>query len=369
MIALRDPFDPVRRLSIAVIEGPAWRHTLVMKGAVEEVLDRCVLDGPTRERARATAGAMAADGLRVLAVAVRDLGLTPGVVVTGAEVETLTDGELAELAGRTTVFARCALDHKARVVEALRRAGHTTGFMGAGSTTCPRWARPTSGCPRDAVDVTREVADVVLAAKDLTAIDQAIELGRSSTGNVATYLRVALSSNFGNVIAMVTAGVLPGQVQVQNLCFDAAQLAFAFERPDPAVTRRPARLRPRGILSFIATFGVLNALADLGAFTVLRLALPEAGGQAAFQTGWFVENLFTQALVMLLLRPTRQVTWPLGVAVTGLAAVGLLLPLSPFASALGLVTLPSGYYVLLTVVLCLYGTTLAVLTRRISPYL
>ncbi|WP_198168081.1 magnesium-translocating P-type ATPase [Herbidospora yilanensis] len=425
------PFDPVRRLSVAVVEGPAWRHTLVMKGAVDEVLERCVLDDHARDRARATAAALAADGLRVLAVAVgertpghrphdderaldlvgfvglldrlapdaahaltalaeravtvkvltgdhpetaarvcRDLGLTPGVVVTGAELEALADDELAELASRTTVFARCTPDHKARVVQALRRAGHTTGFLGDGVNDLPAIGAADVGiCPRDAVDVTREAADVVLAAKDLTAIDQAVELGRASTGNVATYLRVALSSNFGNVIAMVTAGVmlpflpmLPGQVLVQNLCFDAAQLAFAFERPDPAVTRRPARLRPRGILAFIAAFGVLNALADLATFTVLRLALPEADGQAAFHTGWFVENLFTQALVMLLLRPTRRVTWPLGVAVAGLAAVGLLLPLSPFASVLGLVTLPAGYYLLLTAVLCLYGTALAVLT-------
>ncbi|GAB1817636.1 magnesium-translocating P-type ATPase [Herbidospora sp. RD11066] len=429
------PFDPVRRLSVAMVEGPTWRHTVVMKGAVEEVLDRCALDDHARDRARATASALAADGLRVLAVAVgerppghrlngderaldlvgfvglldglapgaahaltalaeravtvkvltgdhpetaarvcRDLGLTPGTVVTGADLDALTDAELTRLADRTTVFARCTPDHKARVVHALRRGGHTTGFLGDGVNDLPAIGAADLGiCPRDAVDVTREAADVVLAAKDLTAIDRAIELGRASTGNVATYLRVALSSNFGNVIAMVTAGallpflpMLPGQVLVQNLCFDAAQLAFAFERPDPAVTRRPARLHPRGILAFIAAFGVLNALADLATFTVLRLALPEAGGQAAFHTGWFVENLFTQALVMLLLRPTREVTWPLGVAVAGLAAVGLLLPLSPFASALGLVALPTGYYVLLTAVLGVYGAALLLLTRRRS---
>ncbi|RPK87620.1 Magnesium-transporting ATPase, P-type 1 [Streptomyces sp. ADI98-10] len=143
--------------------------------------------------------------------------------------------------------------HKARIVSALRARGHTTGFLGDGVNDLHALHAADVGiCPRNAVDVAREAADVVLAEKDLTAIDRAVLAGRRSSGNIATYLRITLSSDLGNVIAMLTAGLmlpflpmLPAQVLVQNLCFDAAQLAFAFDRPAASALRRPTVLRPR----------------------------------------------------------------------------------------------------------------------------
>ncbi|GLW97670.1 magnesium-translocating P-type ATPase [Microtetraspora sp. NBRC 16547] len=438
------PFDPVRRSSCAVVRHPDRTavHTLVAKGAVEDVLDRCTLvraggadeelDAATEERLRRFAEEQAAAGLRLLAVALadrparpgsygpdderdltflgfvglrdtlapqagealavlarrgvavkvltgdhpgtaarvcRDLGLDPGTVVTADRIDGLTDAAVAELATRSTVFARCTPEHKARIVTALRAAGSTTGFLGDGVNDLPALRAADVGmCPSDAVDVTRQTADVVLAAKDLTAIDHAIMAGRRSTGNIVTYLRVVLSSNLGNVIAMLAAGLtlpflpmLPTQVLLQNLCFDAAQLAYAFDRPDRAALRRPSRLRPRGLLRFIAVFGPLNALADLTTFAVLASAVPWSGqvaGQAAFHTGWFVENLLTQAVAMLLLRGRRHVPLPLGIAACFLVTVGLLLPLSPLAPLLGMTALPSAYYLLLAVVVVVYGAVL-----------
>lgn len=408
-------------------------HVLVTKGAVEAVLERCDLEPEERARLGALAAREAAGGLRLLAVArtersarpgaytpadergltflgfvalrdaltpsaadaldvltrrgvavkvltgdhpgtaaraCRDLGLDPGEVVSAGEIDGLSAERLADVAGRTTVFARCTPAHKARIVDALRASGHTAGFLGDGVNDLPALHAADVGiCPRNAVDVAREAADVVLAEKDLGAIDHAITAGRRSSGTIATYLRITLSSNLGNVIAMLAAGLLlpflpmlPAQVLVQNLCFDAAQLAFAFDRPAPSALDRPAVLRPRDFLRFITGFGLLNAAADLATFGVLALALHSspADGRAAFHSGWFTENLLTQALVMLLLRAGRRTAQrrgggPLRAAAAGLAVVGVLLPLTALGPVLGMGALPPLYYLLLAAVLALYA--------------
>ncbi|WP_431188604.1 magnesium-translocating P-type ATPase [Streptomyces globisporus] len=445
------PFDPVRRVATAVVRRPGRLgvHTLVTKGAVEAVLDRCAMDGKERDRLLALADRKAASGLRLLAVARADrasragaytsadergltfLGLValrdvpvpsaadalgelarrgvrvkvltgdhPGTaarvcadlglraegrsgtddVVTAELVDTLSDAELVGVADRAVVFARCTPEHKARIVSALRSGGGTTGFLGDGVNDLPALRAADVGiCPRNAVDVAREAADVVLAEKDLTAIDRAVLAGRRSSGNIAAYLRITLSSNLGNVIAMLTAGLmlpflpmLPAQVLVQNLCFDAAQLAFAFDRPPASVLRRPTVLRPRDFLRFITGFGLLNAAADLATFGVLALALHNAsgdGGEAAFHAGWFTENLLTQALVMVLLRTGRSAVerragGPLRAAAAGLAAVGVALPLTPLGPFLGMSALPPLYYLLLGSVLGLYAVGLTAARRR-----
>ncbi|MGW3954106.1 magnesium-translocating P-type ATPase [Streptomyces sp. NPDC004752] len=435
------PFDPVRRLSTAVVRTPhrLATHTLVVKGAVEAVLERCALSDEERERLADLADRTAHEGLRVLAVATaerpararahtpadergltfrglvafydalaptaadalaafagkgigvkvltgdhpgtaaracRDLGipLGPDAVVTAGRIDALTDAELTALARPTTVFARCTPEHKARLAAALRSCGHTVGFLGDGVNDLPALRAADVGiAPRDGADVTRESADVVLAEKDLTAIGHAIEAGRHSGGNVAGYLRITLSSNLGNVIAMLAAGLLmpflpmlPAQVLVQNLCFDTVQLAFAYDRPHPSVLRRPTVLSPREVLRFITGFGILNAFADLATFAVLALSLHGPGtgdDEAIFHSGWFTENLLTQALVMVLLRTGRRLVaeralGPVGWAATGLAAIGIVLPPSPLGPALGLTTLPAAYYLLLGVVLALYATAL-----------
>ncbi|MGI5339986.1 HAD-IC family P-type ATPase [Streptomyces sp. CA-181903] len=444
------PCAPGRPLSTAVVRragdprfGLAGVHVLVVKGAPEEVLERCALEPAERARLTRRAAELAADGLRVLAVAraerpsrprpygpadehgleftgflalhdavaptaaealavladrgiavrvltgdhpgtaarvCRDLGLDPGEVVTADRVDGLTDAELAGLATRTTVFARCSPDHKARIVRALRANGRTTGFLGDGvNDLAALHAADVGVCPRAGVDVAREAADVVLASKDLTALDRAVTAGRRSTGNIAAYLRITLSSNFGNVIAMLAAGLLlpflpmlPAQVLVQNLFFDAAQLALAFDRPAPAALRRPTRLRPRDLLRFVTVFGLLNAAADLATFGVLTFAvrsLGDDGGQEAFHAGWFTENLLTQAMVMLVLRSGRHLAegrapGAVRLATTALAVVGLLLPLTPLGPLLAMTGLPPVSYALLATVLTAYGAALTVARNR-----
>ncbi|WP_382464888.1 magnesium-translocating P-type ATPase [Streptomyces noursei] len=449
------PFDPVVRMSTAVIRQPGRHgvHTLVVKGAVEDVLARCgrvradgaetELDDPARERLLGWAAREAADGLRLLAVArgerrprlggyadgdvrgltfvgfvalsdalapsaedalrvlaergvavkvltgdhpgtaaraCRDLGLAPGEVLTAGRLAGLTGPALAEAVEGAAVVARCTAQDKARIVTALRGAGHTTGFLGDGVNDLPALHAADVGiCPRGAVPVAREGADVVLAEKDLTAIDRAITAGRNASGNIGAYLRITLSSNLGNVIAMLAAGLLlpflpmlPAQVLVQNLCFDAAQLSLAFDQPAVGAARRPAVLRPRVFLRFITAFGLINATADLATFAVLAFTAKVTAGTDSptmFHAGWFTENLLTQGMVMLLLRTgrraaERRTVGPVHLAVTALAVVGLLLPVSPLAPVLAMSAPPPLYYLLLSVVLMLYGAALAFARMR-----
>ncbi|MFD5543942.1 cation transporting ATPase C-terminal domain-containing protein, partial [Streptomyces sp. NPDC127079] len=270
--------------------------------------------------------------------------------------------------------ARRPAAHRPGGPPGLRAAGHTVGFLGDGVNDLAALRAADVGiAPRTAVDLARETADVVLAEKDLGAIGHAVTAGRHSSANIASYLRVTLSSNLGNVIAMLSAGLLlpflpmlPAQVLAQNLCFDAAQLAFAHDRPRPAALRRPTALRPPAFLRFITGFGVLNAVADLATLGVLALALrgPDAfDDQAVFHSAWFTENLLTQALVMFLLRGGSS-RGPLGRAAAVLAAVGLLLPPSPLGAALGMTGLPPAFHVLLATVLALYALALRAARAR-----
>ncbi|MFF3271822.1 magnesium-translocating P-type ATPase [Streptomyces chrestomyceticus] len=399
--------DGLRLLAVAVAERPA-RPGRRYTPADERGLTLVGFVGLRDALAPTAAAACAGLARRGVAVKIltgdhpgtvthvcRELGLDtgPGAVVTADRTDGLTDAELARLAARTTAFARCTPEHKARIVAALRAGAgpepgpgaedavapaappRTVGFLGDGVNDLPALHACDVGiAPRDAVDVTREAADVVLASKDLGAIDGAIVAGRRSSANIATYLRITLSSNLGNVIAMLGAGLLlpflpmlPAQVLVQNLCFDAVQLAFAFDRPGPAALRRPAVLRPADLLRYITGFGLLNAAADLATFGVLVLAVHgvgDPGGQDAFHAGWFTENLLTQALVMYLLRTGRRsaegrAPGPIRLAVCALAVIGLLLPPSPLGPLLGMAPLPPLYYGLLAAVLVLYGAGLA----------
>ncbi|MER6081004.1 magnesium-translocating P-type ATPase [Streptomyces sp. NPDC001833] len=310
--------------------------------------------------------------------ACRDLGL--GAVEAGVAADWAgPEAGGAEPEGGGTVpgpvvVARCTPGDKARIVAGLRAAGHTVGFLGDGVNDIPALRAADVGiAPRTAVDLARETADVVLAEKDLGAIGHAVTAGRHSSANIASYLRVTLSSNLGNVIAMLAAGLLlpflpmlPVQVLAQNLCFDAAQLAFAYDRPAPAALRRPTVLRPQAFLRFITGFGVLNAIADLATFGVLALALrgPDAlDDQAVFHSAWFTENLLTQALVMFLLRGGSR-SGPVGRAAAALAAVGLLLPPGPLGAALGMTGLPPAYHALLAAVLGLYAVALRAARAR-----
>ncbi|MFI9273721.1 cation-translocating P-type ATPase [Kitasatospora sp. NPDC052896] len=298
------------------------------------------------------------------------LGLPPGRVLIGSELDALTDGELAEAAGGTAVFARCAPEQKARVVLALRRGGGSVGFLGDGVNDVPALRAADLGISASgAVGAARGWADAVLGEDGPSALVPALWTGRAAVAKVAAYLRIALSCNLGNAASMLAGGVLlpflpmlPAQVLLQNLCFDAAQLSFALAGSRGGRSLGPARLRWGTLGIFAVVFGLLNSLADIGMFEAMREVTDgfrRAGSAAAFHTAFFTENLVTQALALLVLygldragvRPPRPVWWAAGV----LTVAGVLLPGSPLGKGLGFEGLPAEAYGPLALVVAGYA--------------
>jgi Mg2+-importing ATPase len=382
--------DGVRLLAVAVATRPATRGRY--RPADEEGLTLVGLVGfrdLPRASARQAVAELTAQGIAikiltgdhplVAARVCRDVGIDPRRVVTGETVAHLDDAALAAVAAAGTVFARVDPAQKARLVRALRSAGQAVGFLGDGANDAAALSEADVGISvAGATAVARECADVILLRKDLTMLGQAVLEGRRSFGNVIKYLKITISSNFGNVLSMLAASaalpflpMLPLQVLAQNLCFDVSQLSLAFDTVDEPSLRAPRTFDRRDLAGFIVCLGPVNALADLVMFALLWWIMRGhvgAADQALFRTGWFTENLLSQAVAVHLLRsrwlPSRRrhAARPVMLATLALALVGLGLPLTPVGTALRLQPLPLIYFPLLTGVLA--GYALAVVGAR-----
>jgi P-type Mg2+ transporter len=382
--------DGVRVLAVAECARPAkaGRYRPADEAALTLIGFVGFRDRPRPSAARAVAD-LAARGVAVKIVtgddplvAARicdDVGLAAGPVVTGPDIARMDDRALTAAAETGTVFARVDPAQKARLVRSLRAAGHTVGFLGDGVNDAAALRDADVGISvADATEVARECADVILLRKDLAMLGQAITHGRRSFGNVIKYLKITISSNFGNVLSMLAASavlpflpMLPLQVLAQNLCFDVSQLSLAFDAVDETSLRRPRTFDRRDLARFVIFLGPVNTLADLATFAILWRIMGGhlgAAGQALFRTGWFAENLLTQAVAVHLLRSRwlpsarRHAARPVLLATLALALVGVGLPLTPVGAALRLQALPAVFYPLLAAVLA--GYALAIVAAR-----
>jgi Mg2+-importing ATPase len=310
------------------------------------------------------------DNQHVAARVCAGAGVPVGEIVLGPEIDDLDDGALRAVAQRTTLFAKVTPAHKARIVAALRDTGHAVGFLGDGVNDAPALRTADVGiAPDTATDVAKNAADLILLDPDLGVLARGVVEGRRTLGNTLKYVNITASSNFGNVLTVLAAGaflpflpILPIQLMVQNLLYDSAQLALPWDRVDNDYLRRPRRWDARGLTRFMLTFGPLSSLFDLSTFAVLWWVFGAHDHPALFQTGWFVEGLLTQVLVVLVLRG-RTVPWrgarparPVVLAAVTVVIVGLLLPASPLAGPLRLAALPGGYLLWLAVVVLVYTT-------------
>jgi Mg2+-importing ATPase len=305
-----------------------------------------------------------------------DAGIKPTAVVCGRDIDGLNDHRLVELAERTNVFARVDARQKARIVTVLRQAGHTVGYVGDGVNDAPALQSADVAVSIDgAVDLARQTSDVVLRGEDLGALRDAIGTGRRTYANVIKYVKITVSSNLGNVCAVLAAGatmpflpMLPAQILAQNLLFDLSQLSLAFDRTDAQATARPHTFHSHDLTRFVLCFGALNALADVATFLVLWNTIPgptQPSGQALFHTGWFVENILSQLLAVHLLRSPAirrwsWAAWPVLVTTIGLAALCVVVPGTPIGDLLDLCALPTGYFGWVTVILSGYALVLIV---------
>jgi Mg2+-importing ATPase len=296
------------------------------------------------------------DNPAVAAKVCGELGLPPGATLTGSDLDALDDDQLAAALVGTSVFARVTPEHKARIVTAQRRQAGAVAFLGDGVNDALALHAADVGITVDtATDVAKDAADVILLRKDLGVLADGVVEGRRIFANTIKYVLMGTSSNFGNMFSAAAASVflgflpmLPSQILLNNLLYDASQLAIPTDNVDEEQLRRPAHWDLAFIRRFMLFFGPLSSAFDLLTFVVLLQVFH--ADHVEFRTGWFVESLATQSLVIFAIRTRRtpffrsQPSLPLTLCALTAALVASVLPLTPLAGALGFRALPVGFF-------------------------
>ena len=429
------PFDHDRQLASVTVSDPSGGVLLIVKGAPEVVLTRCL---DVDQRAGETLDRLFADGARVVAVATRtlveerspdpddehdlrlvgfltfvdrpktdagasierlrklgvtvkiitgdngavaakvcrDLGIEVDGVMTGGELRALDDDSLADAILHTTVFSRIGPDQKSRIIKVARRNGVDVGFLGDGVNDAVALHAADVGISVDsATDVAKDAASIVLLDKDLGVLADGVVEGRRIFANTLKYVLMATSSNFGNMFSAAGASLflsflpmLPSQILLNNLLYDVGQMAIPTDRVDDEVLARPAAWDIAFVRRFMMVFGPVSSIFDFATFFVMIGILHAS--HAEFRSGWFVESLATQTLVVFLIRTRRVPSFrsrpslPMLLLPTGCALVGALLPFSPLAHLLGFTMLPVSFFLILFGMICAYLLLIEVVKAR-----
>ncbi len=308
------------------------------------------------------------------------VGIETGRIVLGREIELMDDSALARVAEQTSVFARVSPAQKHRIIKALKGHGHVVGFLGDGINDAPSLHGADVGISvAGAVDVAREASDIILIERRLDVLHAGILAGRRSFGNVLKYLLMGTSSNFGNMFSMAGAALflpflpmLPTQILLNNFLYDFAQITIPTDNVDPMYVQTPQRWDIGLIRRFMLILGPVSSLYDFLTFFVLLRVL--GFGETLFHTGWFLESLATQTLVLFVIRTvgrpwTNRPSLPLTITTLLVVLVGAVLPFSPVARPLGLTPLPLTYFVFLTLVVGTYLVVAEVVKHRIMARL
>ncbi|MGH8189898.1 MAG: HAD-IC family P-type ATPase, partial [Rhodanobacteraceae bacterium] len=291
-----------------------------------------------------------------------EVGLDVTHSVLGRDIEDLDDAALDDLVARTTVFAKMSPLEKSRVVESLQRRGHTVGFLGDGINDAAALQRADVGISVDtATDIAKESADIILLEKNLMVLEEGVLEGRITFGNIIKYIKMTASSNFGNVFSMLIASIflpflpmLPLQILVLNLLYDISQLSIPFDRMDDEYIRRPRKWDAGDIGRFMLWIGPTSSVFDVTTFLLLWFWFGAnsvaPAHQAFFQSGWFVESLLTQTLVVHMIR-TRKIPFvqsaaaaPVLALTTAIIAIGIAVPYTVLGHKLGMLELPLQYF-------------------------
>lgn len=317
------------------------------------------------QRAGVAIKVVTGDSERVTQHVCRELGLPAQGVLTGREVDALDDHGLQAAASRVNLFCRVNPTQKNRVIQAVRASGHVVGYLGDGVNDAPSLHSADVGISVDtAVDVAKAAADLILLRHELDLLRDAVVEGRRTHGNIMKYILMGTSSNFGNMFSMAAAALflpflpmLPVQILLNNILYDLSEVTIPFDRVDPAETHRPQRLDMQLISRFMWTIGPVSSLFDLLTFYLL-LTLFQAD-ERLFQTGWFIESMCTQVLVIFVIR-TRGNAWhsrphPLLAATSiGVVALALLLPHTALGAYFGFTPPPAAFYPALTLTVAAY---------------
>ena len=314
------------------------------------------------------------DGAPVTRHLCASIGVEVKGVLTGAEIQRMDDAALAARAQSATLFCRVNPAQKTRIVAALRARGHVVGFLGDGINDAPALHRAdVSLSVANAVDVAREAADLILLKRDLGVIHRGVIEGRRTFVNIRKYVLMGTSSNFGNMFSMAGASLflpflplLPAQILLNNLLYDVSEIPIPLDRADAAETARPQKWDMALVRNFMWVLGPVSSLFDFLTFYVL-LAFLNAH-EALFRTGWFIESLATQVLVIFVIRtrgsPFASRPHP-ALAAIALAVLGvaIALPFTPLAAPLGFVAPPPLLFAVVAALVAAY-LVLAEIVKR-----
>ncbi|MBH2977426.1 magnesium-translocating P-type ATPase [Serratia marcescens] len=309
----------------------------------------------------------------------RDVGLEPGEPLSGLQIEQMDDETLAREVEQRTVFTKLTPLQKSRVLKMLQANGHTVGFLGDGINDAPARRDADVGISVDTgTDIAKESADIILLEKNLMVLEEGVIKGRETFGNIIKYLNMTASSNFGNVFSVLVASafipflpMLAIHLLIQNLMYDISQLSLPWDKMDKEFLRKPRKWDSKNIGRFMLWIGPTSSIFDITTYALMWyvFAANSVEHQALFQSGWFIEGLLSQTLVVHMLRtqkiPFIQSTAALPVLLTtGLVmALGIYIPFSPLGALVGLQPLPWEYFPWLAATLVSYCVVAQLMKR------
>jgi Mg2+-importing ATPase len=372
---LSQRFEALSRDGFRVL-GIAWKaaerdqvHAVVTDEAELVFAGFAAFEDPPKASAAAAVLALTDSGVAIKVVTgdnelvtqhvCRELGLAVAGVLTGPEIEAMSDPALATRAESTTLFCRVTPPLKSRVIRALRSRRHVVGYLGDGINDAPSIHSADVGISVDgAVDVAKEAADLILLDHDLGVVHRGVLEGRRTFANIMKYVKMGTSSNFGNMFSMAGATLilpflpmLPVQILVNNFLYDVSEIPIPLDTVDPGALARPRHWDVASIRNFMIAVGLVSSVFDFLTFYVMRHVFH--AGEALFHTGWFVESLATQVLVIFVIRtrgnPFRSRP-AASLTATSLAIVGVavLLPFTPLGGSLGFVPVPGRFFLILS---------------------
>jgi P-type Mg2+ transporter len=299
-----------------------------------------------------------------------EVGIPTDNVLLGSQVAAMSDGELAEVADRATLFARLSPADKERIIRALQSKKHVVGFMGDGINDAPALRAADVGISVDsAVDIAKEAADMILLEKSLMVLEEGVLDGRKVFANILKYIRMGASSNFGNMFSVLGASAFvpylpmaPIQILTNNLLYDFSQVPIPADNVDPEQIAKPRPWQIGEIARYILFIGPCSSVFDYTTYLMMLYLFNcwDTANESLFQTGWFVESLLTQTLIIHVIRTNRIpflqscASWPMIVTTAAIMMVGVWLPFSRLGPWLGLTALPSLYWPLLGLTLFCY---------------
>ncbi|HMN48403.1 MAG TPA: magnesium-translocating P-type ATPase [Ignavibacteriaceae bacterium] len=382
-----------RVLAIAYREFPSGKEVFNVTDESELILLGYIafFDPPKESAAEAIAGLrktgvqvkiLTGDNSLVTKKVCKDVGLEIERVVTGEELKQLSSDEFTKTVLQYDVLAKLSPIQKEEVITALRQAGHVVGYMGDGINDSPSLRASDVGISVDsAVDVAKEAADIVLLEKSLIVLEDGILEGRKVFANIVKYIRMGASSNFGNMFSVLGASYLfpflpmkPIQILLNNLLYDFSQTGIPTDNVDKEIILKPLKWRIDNIKRFMIFIGPLSSIFDYATFALMwfffgayQFLNPSTSAaekdflERLFQTGWFVESLLTQTLIVHIIRTRRvpffgsRASLPMTLTTLAIMLIGIWLPYSPFAQTFGLVALPLIYWVWILGFLICYG--------------